>query len=136
MLINFLKFFHILLTLGLIGSTFYCLLLITNKKFFSAPLAKTTITLTQLNKIILTLLFFAVLTGTFLVYPKNFTFHTPWIQAAYLFVFIFGVGIFSLIIQRNKLTKVLLWRATYLFLILILIGITHDAVTKSSLLFE
>jgi uncharacterized membrane protein SirB2 len=73
---------------------------------------------------------FAILTGTLLVYPKHFTFHTPWIQAAYLLVTIFSLGILTLQ-KKNKIPR-LIKLFSYLILIVILIGVIHDAVTKST----
>ena len=109
MIIHFLKFFHLLFALGLLSGVIYCC------------------AVNKINKILLVLCFFAALTGTFLVYPKHFTFHTPWIQAAYLLTLIVGIGIFFLMTTKNK------WRFFYFLLIMLLIFITHDAVMKTTL---
>ena len=126
-----LKFIHLLLTLSLLGSTFLCLFLVSFKKntFIFSEQNK------NLNRIILWLLVFAVLTGTLLIYPKHFTFHTPWIQAAYVLVFLCG-ALVSLLMSLNKKRKwPWLWSISYLLLALMLIGIVHDAVTKTTFLF-
>lgn len=134
MLIHFLKFIHLLSTLGLLGSAIFCLALVCSKKFTAVNLNYPDL-LTRLNKIMLVLAFFAMLTGTFLVYPKHFTFHTPWIQAAYLFVMLFSLGVLSLLLLKKKREQRWLWCLSYLVLIFILIGIIHDAVTKTTFLF-
>lgn len=134
MLIHFLKFIHLLLTLGLIGSALTCLALIGSKQFSSVHFDSQN-TITRLNKMMLLLALLVMLTGTFLVHPKHFTFHTPWIQAAYVLVLIFSLAIASLILFKKNLKQKWLWRVTYLCLIIVLIGIIHDAVTKTTFLF-
>jgi len=133
-LIEVLKFIHLLLTLSLLGSTLFCLILISLKKRVLIHSPHDDIII-RLNRIMLWLLVFAVLTGTLLVYPKHFTFHTPWIKAAYLLVFLFGTLVSLLTTFRKKN----MWRWStglgYLMLIMMLIGIVHDAVTKTSFLF-
>lgn len=128
MLINFLKFIHVLLILSLLGSAIYCLILVSVKKSDH---------ITRLNKIILALGFFAALTGTLLVIPKHFTFHTPWIEAAYILIGIFCFGILFLAFLKMKgiLNHRWLWLLLYGVLVIILIGIIHDAVTKTTFLF-
>ena len=127
MLIDVLKFIHLLLTLSLLGSTFFCLILISLKNRSEI--------LTRLNRIMLWLLVLTLLTGTLLIYPKHFTFHTPWIKAAYLLVFLCGTVLSLLVILRKKRISNWYRGASYLLLILMLIGIIHDAVTKTSFLF-
>ncbi|MHB1947493.1 MAG: hypothetical protein ACYCQI_05205 [Gammaproteobacteria bacterium] len=125
MLIHVLKFIHLLATLGLLGLAIACLSLVSSKKFDL---------ITRLNKIMLALVLFAMLTGTFLVIPKHFTFHTPWIQAAYFFCVIFFLGVLILILTQKHCKQRWAWYLSYLLLIGILIGIVHDAVTKSTFL--
>jgi uncharacterized membrane protein YozB (DUF420 family) len=88
----------------------------------------------RFNKIILIMSFFALLTGTFLIKPKHFSFHTPWIQAAYLLIIGFVLGILFLnTLSKNKtIRRRWLWRLAYLFLIILLIAVVHDAVTKTT----
>jgi len=94
----------------------------------------------------LVLCLFAMITGTLLVIPKHFTFHTPWIQAAYLLLLCAGLGIFSLILLKKK--RILkkgnepfsrkeraVWQFAYFVLAIVLIGIIHDAVTKTTFVF-
>ncbi len=121
--IHFLKFIHVLLALGLLGALFCCIVLVMRSAQSS--------TLFYINKIILALCVFALLTGTLLVYPKHFTFHTPWIQAAYLLLFIFAVGV-TLLLLLKKITPRWIGVMSYIFLLMILIFITHDAVMKST----
>jgi uncharacterized membrane protein YozB (DUF420 family) len=85
----------------------------------------------QLPRIILWLSLFALITGTLLVHPKNFTFHTPWIKAAYLLLIAFSLGILML---KKYIINPYLLRFSYFILLIILIFITHDAVTKTTFL--
>jgi len=124
-MIDVIKFIHLLLTLSLLGSTFFCLILIY---FQQNDLIK------RLNRIMLWLLVFAVLTGTLLVYPKHYTFHTNWIQAAYILVFLFGTLLSLLAVFRKKRPWRWLSGISYFFLIILLIVIIHDAVTKTTFL--
>jgi hypothetical protein len=131
MLIPILKFFHLICVLSLLGSTAYCLFLIGSKKFSLANNTHLHEKITRLNKILLGVGLLAMLTGTLLIYPKNFTFHTPWIQAAYLLVSLFGLGVFTLI-KLNKKN----WRGVrllvYVALVMLLFTLIHDAVTKTT----
>lgn len=139
MLTNFIKFIHLLLTLSLLGSTFFCILLIGFKKFNRPRFY-------QSSKVILVLALLAALTGTLLVHPRHFTFHTPWIRAAYLLMTCFALSILTLM-QFNKKSKTSvnglmterkygLWLVVYLFLAIMLIGVIHDAVTKTTFLYS
>src|SRR5437762_1129139 len=92
MIIDILKWLHLLLTLSLLGSTCFCLVLVSRKQFDNIH---------KLNRLMLWLLLFALLTGTLLVYPKHFTFHTPWIQSAFILVFLFGT-LLSLLMPLQK----------------------------------
>ncbi len=128
MLINALKFIHLILTLSLLGSTMCCL--------FLAGFQKTSLTaLTPLNRAILWLLVFTALTGTLLVYPKHFTFHTPWIQAAYILVFLSGALVSLLLALRRKNPWRWIGKVSYVFLLILLIVVIHDAVSKTTFLF-
>lgn len=138
MLVNLLKFIHLLCVLGLLGSVMYCLTSVGSKKlvgtshyFFSH--AK------QLHNVILRLSALVMLTGTLLVHPKYFTFHTPWIEAAYIFLLIFCLGIIFVKKQVNsskKFTSSRRWiiQGCYCLLFIILLFIVHDAVTKTTFL--
>jgi hypothetical membrane protein len=83
-----------------------------------------------LNKMLILLSLFALLSGTFLVYPSGFTFHTPWVQTAYLLLFIFflSAGIRITLIHKSKWLQ----RTLYLILIALLMIAVMDAVTKST----
>lgn len=125
MLVNVTKFIHLIATLGLLGLAISCVALVGSKRFDL---------ITRYNKIMLALTCFAILTGTLLIYPKGFTYHTPWIQAAYIFSTIFCLGLL-LLIYLHKYQQRWLWCLSYLLLIIILIGIVHDAVLKTTFLF-
>lgn len=112
--INFLKFFHVLFALSLLGFTTYSFLF-THK-----------MTQQKTNPFLFLIGIFALLTGTFLVHPKHFTFHTPWILTAYFLLFLFFLGIFVLNYCKNNY-----WRKLIsIVLIILLVLIVHDAVTK------
>jgi hypothetical protein len=129
-MIDVLKFIHLLITLSLLGSTFFCLILVS---FPTHP--EQTILIKRFNRIILWLLSFAIVTGTLLIYPKHFTFHTPWIKAAYVFVFLCGGLLSMLMVFRKKYSLRWFSLMSYLLLIILLIAIIHDAVTKTTFLF-
>jgi hypothetical protein len=130
--IHFLKFLHVLFFLGIFGITIYCAVLVFSKKI---ALTHSNNILTRLSKLLLLLCFLALLTGTFLVYPTHFTFHTPWIQAAYLFTLLFSLIIIIVFLLRKKPLPRKFMLVIYLVLVLILTGIIHDAVTKTTVLF-
>ncbi len=134
MFVSILKFIHLLFALGLLGLAICCLVLISSKK--SLIVSEVQINLfTSINKIMLGFALFAALTGTLLVYPKHFTFHTPWVIAAYLLVIVFCLLISVLLILKNKQRQHWLWWWIYTVLPILLIVMVHDAVTKSTFLF-
>lgn len=124
MLIFFLKFFHVILALSLFGLLFYSIKTIGTKKFSSQFFHRGTVGL----------VFLSLITGTLLIYPKHFTFHTPWINAAYLLVFIFLVGIFFLKKLQQKIIPRIILQIGYLSLFILLMVVVHDAVTKTTFL--
>lgn len=130
MLTNLLKFFHLIFTLSLLGSTVYCLIL----TLFKQHNAEIGIYIRQLNHFMLLAGALALVTGTFLVYPKHFTFHTPWIKAAYALVFSFLLGVAWLASNKNRHKSRWLTRGIYFVLLIILSLIVHDAVTKTTFL--
>lgn len=139
MFVNIIKFIHILCVLGLLGSVFYNLVLACSKKI--AGEHSTVLQLNRFNKIILWFSLFALFTGTLLVHPKLFTFHTPWIQAAYLLLILFCTGIYLIkkgLTQHRQSTRIthFVLPASYLILITILVFIIHDAVAKSTFIFN
>lgn len=127
MFVQFIKFIHVLFAIGLIGGTSYCLVAVGSKKF----------NWMWCNKHLIYFSIAALITGVLLVYPTHFTFHTAWIKAAFLLVFVFCTGILILFLIKNKiaLKNLWFWRVMYLALVVILILITHDAVTKTTFLF-
>lgn len=124
MLIHFVKFFHLLFALGL-------LTIVMRSAILTGPNQSQT----RRDKVMLGLALFALITGTLLVYPKHFTFHTPWIQAAYVLVILFCVAIVGLIYLKNKQTSRLwLVNLSYFVLAVLLMFVVHDAVTKTTFL--
>lgn len=126
MLVHFTKYLHLLFALSLLGSTFFCCAVIGSKKY---PLKR-------LNRWIILLSIAAMLTGTLLVYPKHYTFHTGWIQAAYLLLILYLLGVFILSWLNKTWLIAPRWalQLGYVMLIVLLLLITHDAVVKKTLL--
>jgi hypothetical protein len=135
MLIAFIKFLHMLLTLSLCGAIIYAIVLVTAKKFALNNIYQQQKIYT-LNWLVLGLGLLAILTGTLLVYPKNFTFHTVWIQSAYLLVTLFLciIGLLLSLARRQYQVAKPIWLIVYLILGSILFIAIHDAVTKAPLL--
>ncbi|MDR3478294.1 MAG: hypothetical protein P4M14_09720 [Gammaproteobacteria bacterium] len=125
-LVYLLKFMHIIFALSLLGTAVYCIVAVGFKKKSNL----------RLNKILLLLSVFALLTGSLLVIPKHYSFTTPWIQAAYILVLLFGLLVSGLLVLKKKmwLNHPTWWLLSYLFLTALLIIIIHDAVTKSTFL--
>src|SRR5438093_6333774 len=108
MFISIIKLIHLLFALGLLGLSFFCVVLISTKKTKIISQSRIN-TFTSINKIMLGVALFAALTGTLLVYPKDYTFHTHWIVAAYLLVVLFCILVSVLLILKNKLREHWLW---------------------------
>ncbi len=119
-MIETLKCLHLLFVLGLLGTVLYSLFLFVTSKgrIPSTP-----------TPCIWALASGALITGTLLVHPRHFTFHTPWIQAAFVLLGIFFGGMLLLQTVKNKKAVATLWIA----LLIILVFMTHDAVSKSML---
>lgn len=93
-------------------------------------------------RILLWLLLFTTITGTLLVHPRHFTFHTHWIIAAYALVLLCGGLLHYPYRQQRKLTRSALaytlkgiWLERTILLISMLgfIMVIHDAVAKQTL---
>lgn len=127
-MIHLLKFIHVIAALSLLGLTFYCL---------TTRIHTQKIALNVVTKNMLWFSALALLTGTFLTYPKHFTFHTPWIQAAYLLTTLFILTVFLLRFFKNALPKLPHWGWQLIIscLIILLILVIHDAVTHSTFIF-
>lgn len=124
-LVYLLKFIHVLLALSLLGTAIYCIIAVGLKKKCNV----------RLNKTLLVLSFFALMTGSLLVIPKHYTFVTPWIQAAYVLVLSFGAIISTLLLKKQSwLNHPACSCLVYLMLTVLLVVIIHDAVTKSTFL--
>ncbi len=129
MVISFIKFIHIMASMSLLGCTFFCFARSVPKASFDTAQQ----TMRLIHKFLLLMVILAIMTGTFLVYPKNFTFHTPWIQAAYVLALIYLMLILLIIRTKSTLTTHG-FRFIYGVLVLILVFITHDAITKTTFL--
>jgi drug/metabolite transporter (DMT)-like permease len=126
------KFLHLLFVLSLAGIIVYCLSVVSTKKFVLNP-AYQKIKIHHLNRYLLLLAAGALCTGTLLVYPKHFTYHTSWIQTAYALLALFA-GILLILLSIKQRFARSIWLMIYLLLALILITAIHDAVTKIPLI--
>jgi hypothetical protein len=117
----------------LLGSIVYCITLVTQKKFV-LDTGNHQQKIHIMNRYIQWLALLAILTGTLLVYPRHFTFHTPWIQTAYALVILFAgsVGLLAWLAKKHYVKSRWVWLVMYLFLGSILVIAVHDAVTKTS----
>jgi hypothetical protein len=131
MLIHFLKFTHMVFVLALLGSTIYALVLIASKKFALANRHLQS-KLARVNKIILCSILAALTTGTLLVHPKLHTFHTPWIEAAFILSVLSGTLVLCISIFRHRFKPHhrRTWLAIYGSLGIVLLGIVHGAVLQ------
>lgn len=126
MIIEILKFLHLLFALTLFG------LVLFN---FSTQLSSRKMSLsykTDYFSLVVVLLLF--ITASFLVVPKGYTFATPWINTAFTLLTVITIQLFLSVYFKKKksmLKKFLL--ANYGIMIIILIMIVHDAVTKHTL---
>jgi len=123
MFIDLVKFVHIIIALSLLGMVGFT---------WSQP---GTLRIVTLQKILLPLVILAMITGSLLVYPKHFDFHTPWIQAAFLLCSVFAIFVLCMRYVIKDPQKIWLWRLSFGGLIVILVAIIHDAVTKTSLIY-
>lgn len=80
---------------------------------------------------------FAGLTGTLLVPLRHYTFHTPWIQAAFVLLSVFLLLVILFVPRKNQSQKIpsrSRWLGLGVVLGMILVVIIHDAVTKTTFL--
>jgi L-asparagine transporter-like permease len=145
LLISIIKFIHLVFAVSLLASTFVCLALVGSRKFSFLPTANKD-RITQLKKFMLFTCLLMLTTGSLLVLPKHYTFHTPWIIAAYILVTVYILTVIVLLRFKHKraVTHIdekispgqrWLWRLAYLLLLAVLAGLIHDAVTKQTFLF-
>lgn len=126
MWVELLKFMHIV-----------CALTLTGVILFNGVMSfKTTdTTLVKFDVLGLGAAILLYLTGASLVAPKGFTFATPWISAAFMFLAIlaiqFGATIYAKSFGFNKLNRLI--NLNYIIMIVIAIAIIHDAVSKHTL---
>lgn len=128
-IIQLIKSLHVLTAAGLIGALIFCLASGAEIKENNHP----SYINVRIRLVGTTLL--AAVTGVLLVYPRHFTFHTPWIQAAILGT----TTVFMLLIiffPRNALEKPNKKRFLCIVLIPLLMIIVHDAVTKHTFLIK
>ncbi len=143
LLTEIIKTIHLLLAISLIG-------LVATSSFFLYRSQQQGIALLQLSnrcdRLLLSLIFIAGLTGSLLVLPRHYTFHTPWINAAFIFLTIaFALLSYASYSKskntRNKCIKhngrikfYYGYQFMYFIILVILVCITHDAVMKQTML--
>jgi cytosine/uracil/thiamine/allantoin permease len=134
MLINFIKCIHVILALSLLGILIYCLFVAGSKKFALASSYQHN-NIRRLNRVMMWASLFALVSGALLVHPGNFDFHTPWIQVAFSGTVIFAavIGVMNFLKKKFSFSQRWVWLVTYSALILILVIVIRDAVTKSTL---
>ncbi len=118
--VHWVKCIHLVAALGLLGTSVYC--------FMTAAPTRSE---SHLLRHMLYLGLIALITGSLLVYPSPFTFHTPWIKAAYLLV----LACCLLILLLAKISYAFFRRVASMVLMILIIVIMHDAVTKTTGLF-
>ncbi len=132
---GFVKAFHLILVMLLMGGM-TGLILLNLKKPQTYHILRY-----RMVSGLLWLLLLTAITGTFLVYPRHFNFHTHWIIAAYLLVTVCGAlflylyrqqrgfaqGDLSYSLSSLCLERISLFLSTFVFLVLI-----HDAVLKQT----
>jgi hypothetical protein len=135
------KVIHVTLAVTFFGFVLLGYLITVRKQSHPQLTLSTNQLLPFIDSIIFSFLLLSVFWGTVLVYPKHFTFHTPWVVAAYLLSATF-FAVYGLIIvlrkkichqAHSKFTKLLL-HLLYALIFIMLIFIIHDAVTKQTYL--
>lgn len=119
MIVSLLKTFHLFCTLGLLALTAFS----SVKSFTAAP------NNTQRDTLSLILIPLAYVTGVFLIYPKGYTFQTQWIIAALTAV---PLAFVLLLAKRLWLKGKVAQRIIDPVILVLLILVVHDAVTKST----
>jgi len=132
-MIDLIKFLHLLFAIGLVGSIFFAFGM-TNK--ITAPTNKNInnkIIINKLQKTFILIGILAAITGSLLIYPKNYSLHTHWIQAAYGLL---TSCMLLVIYYANKIKSRIHWLTFCSILLLLLIAIIHDAVMKQTFLIK
>lgn len=142
------KFLHVLFGSAFLGWIIVSFIFISRAKNTSSSQMLNTalLGLVICDVILLLIILLQFITGTVLVPMEHRLFSTPWIQAAYLFlgcIFIILLVLFTMKscnwyqIKFKKSVSYFRWPYVYYlgnsFIILFLIAIIHDAVTKTTL---
>ena len=123
-MISILKFIHVLCVMGLLSLSAYCVVMKPSfMKIHRVPLY------------LLGMALFALITGTLLVHPKQFTFHTPWIQTALVSTILLCTTMIVFTVFFARTWKSFGIKVFYLVLLITFIAIAHDAINKTSFLF-
>ena len=125
--VELLKFFHVLVALTLFGFVLANLLtqLMTPKQILSP----------RIDQLSLLLCVLLMITASMLVVPEGYTFTTPWINAAFIYLAVVMLQLVLACVLKVKKPPVSTWvlLLNYGMMIVILMGIIHDAVTKHTL---
>ncbi|MBB71599.1 MAG: hypothetical protein CMF50_04320 [Legionellales bacterium] len=126
-MISLIKFLHMLCIFGIIG--------IVSGRLFLAQrrFAELDHIAGRLDWTLIALLVFGGITGSLMVLPKGYQFTTPWIMAAFIFV---GLAIIlaAFALKTNKKPSKWLSNIAYGMLLVIIVSIIHDAVTRQTFL--
>lgn len=127
MSLEIIKFIHIVFALLLFGMVFF------NLAYTIRSTSANTLLATEYIGIAAAMIM--LVTGGMLVIPKGYLFTTPWINAAFVFLTVvicqIGLSIYLKSHDNQKLNKFL--TLNYIVMIIIIVGIIHDAVTKHTL---
>jgi uncharacterized membrane protein len=131
MLVELLKFIHVIFALVLISAIIYSIILTCSKKFTRSH-QKHHLKILRLQRLMLITVLIAITTGSLLIYPKNFSLHTPWIRTAYVFALLFTISLLTLTWMKKKFstTQRWAWLTIYIFMGFALLTLVHGAVTK------
>lgn len=128
-LIQIIKCIHVLTAAGLLGTLIFCIIPEKNTEPHNIDLNFTT------KYRLVSATMFAAVTGMLLVYPRHFTLHTAWIQAA-IGGSCMTVILLLLFFPKRSSDTPLRRQLLCLMLIGLLTVIVHDAVTKHTFLLK
>lgn len=130
MTVALIKFSHLVLALGIFGMLVCCML----ATFKQHLVTYNNQTLINIELGIVIMMGIGMVTGALLTYPRGFTFHTPWIRAAFELLTVSIVMLGLQILWRRKATispvRQGLFRFNYVLILVMMILVIHDAITK------
>lgn len=137
------KWLHLCLVLLLLGGLVasYSLTCVLSRGVSAAAIAVVQPLLKSLQWITWLAVIVLAATGSALVYPKGYTWSTPWIEAAYLFLALAVVGLWAVFRLKRAVLSAssrpwqwLSYHALNAVLLVILVVIAYEAVSKTTFL--